>query len=49
MIDLKLEEHLAPLGAIPRTYVIALIPLFLYMIYKVSLPFEDRIFFILTL
>ncbi|KAJ5148457.1 hypothetical protein N7448_000035 [Penicillium atrosanguineum] len=37
MIDIKLEEHLTLLGAIPRTFVIALIPLFLYMIYKWTL------------
>lgn len=36
MIDIKMEEHLAPLGIIPRSYVLALIPLFIYMLYKVS-------------
>lgn len=34
--NLNLDEHLALLGVVP-SYFLGLIPLFLYLIYKVSL------------
>lgn len=37
MIDMKLEEHSALMGVIPRSYTLAVIPLILYLIYKVRL------------
>jgi phenylacetate 2-hydroxylase len=37
MIEMKLEEHLALLGVVPRSYTLAVIPLLLYLIYKVRL------------
>jgi hypothetical protein len=48
MINIKLEEHLAPLGIVPKSYVVALIPLILYLIYKVSLLFKNWTASILT-
>lgn len=35
--NVNLDEHLALLGAVPRSYLLGLIPLFLYLFYKVSL------------
>lgn len=34
--NLNLDEHLALCGVVPRSYFLGLIPLFLYLIYKVS-------------
>lgn len=36
MVGMKLEEHLALLGVVPRSYILALIPLAFYFIYKVG-------------
>ncbi len=35
--NFNLDEHLALLGVVPRSYFLGLIPLFLYLIYKVAL------------
>lgn len=37
MIDNRVEEHLALLGILPKNYILGLVPLFLYLVYKVSL------------
>ncbi|KAJ5981036.1 hypothetical protein N7481_008334 [Penicillium waksmanii] len=36
MIDNRVEEHLALLGTLPKSYILGLVPLFLYLVYKVA-------------